>query len=210
MDDTTDRSLLDDLVEHNRTRWHVANSDATSAEAARGLCIIACHDPRLTRLLPQALGIERGDAVLIRIPGAGALPDSSDLLRSVAAAVYLNHCREVLVLGHTDCAIHRVTTSSLLDAMAARGVGRDAVPNDVRHFFGLRTDVRATVLETARAIREAPFIPRDTRVHAAIIDTHTGVLTVFERDDGTRASGSQHNTADAVPVAPALSKPGRR
>jgi carbonic anhydrase len=187
MNDAVHRCLLDDLVDYNRTAWRAADSAPMPAHAARALCIIACHDPRLTRLLPQALGIERGDAVLIRIPGAAGLPDSTDLVRSVAAAVYLNHCREVLVLGHTDCAIHRVTTSALLDAMAARGVGRDTVPHDVRHFFGLRTDVRATVLDTARSIREAAFIPRDTRVHTAIIDTHTGMLQVLERDDRAQA-----------------------
>jgi carbonic anhydrase len=200
MSDAAKRCLLDDLVDHNRTRWRAEDTEAISAQAVRGLCIVACHDPRLTRLLPQALGIERGDAVLIRLPGAGLLPDSNDLLRSVAAAVYLNQCNEVLVLGHTDCAIHRVTSSSLIDAMAARGVGRDSVPGDVREFFGLRTDVRATVLDTALAIRQATFIPGDTRVHAAIIDTHTGMLSVLEREEGPRLPARDVGSGPFLPL----------
>lgn len=173
-------SLLDQIEEHNR-EFKKPAQDPSGAEAARGLCVVSCHDPRLTRLVPQALGLERGDAVLIRVPGAGLLPDSQDLLRQIAAAVYLNGCREVLILGHTDCAIHRVTVSAVIDAMSARGCPRDSVAGDVREFFGLRSDVRATVLETAQAMAAAPFLPADVQVHAAIIDTFTGALSVIER-----------------------------
>jgi carbonic anhydrase len=175
-----EQSELDVMLAFNQARH--AEPAPLPAAASRGLLLVACHDPRLTRLLPLALGIERGDAVLLRVPGAQVLPGSHDLLRAVAAAVYLNGCREVLALGHTDCAIHKVTVSAVLDAMNARGCSRDTLPNDVREFFGLRTDVRATTLETATAIRESHFLPPDLRVHAGVIDTATGHLTVIARD----------------------------
>jgi carbonic anhydrase len=170
---------LDALLDANR-RATPPDGDPGSFVANRHLCILTCVDPRLTRFFPAALGLQRGNAVAVRLPGAAVRP-GSDGLRALAASVYVNDCQEVLVLCHTDCGAARVTPDALRGALRARGVAEAEVPADVGAFFGLVTDSRQAALESARAIRAAPFLPRGLPVHVAEIDIRTGRLTLLER-----------------------------
>jgi carbonic anhydrase len=170
--------LLDEILEANRRAVH-APGDKGTFVANRHLCIVTCVDPRLTRFFGFALGIERGHAVAVRVPGAHVAA-GSDVLRAVAATIYVNDCQEVLVLAHTDCGVARLRAPDVEAAMARRGVARESVTGPVDQFFGLVTDLRDATNETVRAIREAPFLPR-MPVHSGIIDVATGALTLWDR-----------------------------
>lgn len=172
-------ALLDEILEANRARASAA-ADPGSFIANRHLCIVTCVDPRLTRFFPDVLGVERGHAVAIRVPGAH-IRAGSEALRGLAAAIYVNDCQEVIVVAHTDCGVARVTDAELRRVMRARGVTDDAMPQDVSGFFGLVTDVEAAARETVAAIRQAPFLPRNLPVHAVVMDIRTGGLTLIER-----------------------------
>jgi carbonic anhydrase len=172
-------ALLDEILEANKAAT-VTNGDAGSFIAHRHLCIVTCVDPRLTHFFGHALGVERGHAVAIRVPGAHIAP-GSELLRSLAAAIYVNDCQEVLVIPHTDCGVATVEAPEIRRVMRARGVDEGALPEDVESFFGLVKDTRAAALETLEAIRAAPFLPKHLPVHAAMMDIRTGGLTVLER-----------------------------
>jgi carbonic anhydrase len=171
-------ALLDELLEANRKAFH-PDADPGTFIANRHLCIVTCVDPRLTHFFPDAIGVERGHAVVIRVPGAH-IASGSEVLRGLAASVYVNDCQEILVLPHTDCGVARVTDGELRRVMRARGIGDDDIPGDPGAFFGLIGDVEKAALETAAAIRAAPFIPR-MPVHAALIDIRTGSMKVLER-----------------------------
>jgi carbonic anhydrase len=170
-------TLLDELLEANR---HALRSGAVGTfRANRRLCIVTCVDPRLTRLFPDALGVDRGQAVALRVPGAH-LPPGSEALRSLAATVYVNGCEEILVLAHTDCGVTRVRPEDVAETMRARGV--DPTPyGDLGAFFGLVPDQDLALAETVAAIRSAPFLPPGIPVHAALMDVATGRLWVIER-----------------------------
>ena len=172
-------ALLDELLEANRCAA-LSRNESGSFIANRHLCIVTCVDPRLTRFFPAALGVERGHAVAIRIPGAIIRP-GSEALRALAAAIYVNDCQEVLVVPHTDCGIARVTEAELRRVMRARGVVDAAIPADLAGFFGLVSDLDSAVRETVETIRSAPFLPRGLPVHAALMDIGTGALTMLER-----------------------------
>lgn len=171
-------TVLDELLEANRRAFH-PDGDPGSFVANRHLCILTCVDPRLTRFFPAALGVDRGHAVAVRIPGAHVRP-GSEALRAVAASVYVNDCQEVLVLSHTDCGVARVKGDELRRLMRARGVPDADIPEDAGAYFGLLPDPRQAVLESARAIRSAPFLPRNLPVHVGEIDIRTGVVTLLE------------------------------
>jgi carbonic anhydrase len=171
-------TLLDELLDANRRAVQSAG-DPGSFVANRHLCVVTCVDPRLTRWFGPQLGVERGHAVAIRVPGAHITP-GSDVLRALAAAIYVNDCTEVLVMPHTDCGVARLGPEDLRRALARRGVPLDAVEGDLGRFFGLVGDLREATTETVRAIRAAPFLPR-LAVHAALMDVGTGALTVWER-----------------------------
>lgn len=172
-------ALLDELLEANRHHV-VANGDLGTFIANRHLCIVTCVDPRLTRFFPDVLGVERGHAVAIRVPGAHVRAGSEGL-RALAAAIYVNDCQEVIVVAHTDCGVARVTDGELRRVMRARGVADDAIPADVAGFFGLVSSVEDAARETVEAIRTAPFLPKHLPVHAVLMDIRTGGLTLLER-----------------------------
>ncbi len=171
--------LLDEILEANREHA-LTRGDVGTFVANRHLCIVTCVDPRLTRFFPDALGVERGHAVALRVPGARVAP-GSEALRQLAATIYVNDCQEVLVVPHTDCGVTRVTDAELRRVMRARGVADGAIPEDVAGFFGLVGDVEAAARETVAAIRDAPFLPRHLPVHAVLMDIRTGALKLLER-----------------------------
>jgi carbonic anhydrase len=171
-------ALLDELLEANQKAFH-PDADPGTFVANRHLCIVTCVDPRLTHFFPDAIGVDRGHAVVIRVPGAH-IAAGSEVLRALAASVYVNDCQEILVLPHTDCGVARVSDGELRRVMRARGVRDDAIPSDPGAFFGLIADVEKAALETAEAIRATPFIPR-MPVHAALLDIRTGSMKVLER-----------------------------
>jgi carbonic anhydrase len=172
-------ALLDEILAASREH-EPAGEDPGTFKANRHLCIVTCVDPRLTRFFADVLGVERGHAVAIRVPGAHIRP-GSEALRALAAAIYVNDCQEVVVVAHTDCGVARVTDQELRRVMRARGVSDPAIPQDLAGFFGLVTDVEAAARETVEAIRGAPFLPRHMPVHAVVMDIRTGGLKLLER-----------------------------
>jgi len=172
-------ALLDEILETNRQHQQ-ASGEVGSFIANRHLCIVTCVDPRLTRFFPDALGVQRGHAVAMRVPGAHIRP-GSEALRALAATIYVNDCQEILVVGHSDCGVARVTVEELRRVMRARGVQDAAIPEDLSGFFGLVPSVEAAARETVESIRTAPFLPRNLPVHAVVMDIRTGALTLLER-----------------------------
>jgi carbonic anhydrase len=171
--------LLDEILEANRA--HVlTQGEVGTFVANRHLCIVTCVDPRLTRFFPDVLGVERGHAVAIRVPGAH-IRAGSEAMRALAATIYVNDCQEIIVVPHTDCGVARVTDAELRRVMRARGVAEGAIPEDAAGFFGLVPDVEAAARETVEAIRSAPYLPRHLPVHAVLMDIRTGALKLLER-----------------------------
>jgi carbonic anhydrase len=188
-------AILDEILEANRRA--VRSGAAGSFVADRHLCIVTCVDPRLTRFFPTALGVDRGHAVALRVPGAHVRA-GSEALRALAATVYVNGCEEILVLAHTDCGVTRLGGDDVAAAMRARGV--DPTPfGDLGEFFGLIPDQDVALAETIAAIRSAPFLPRGLPVHGALIDIATGRLWVIERGYAAAGVGEGTNSTGEGP-----------
>ena len=62
--------MSDGLIENNRVFLGSAEIGDSPKIPRMGLAVISCMDARLTRLLPEALGIRDGDAAMIRNSGA--------------------------------------------------------------------------------------------------------------------------------------------
>ena len=158
--------------------------------ATRGLCLITCSDPQLTVYLDRVLDLDAGEAVVIRLPGAALPPGGGDLFRAVAAALYVNECTEIIVLGHTECGLSKKTAGDLMSAVARRSGSRNAINGDARDFFGLTSNPRQAVQDTAAALRALPFLPTDVKVHAALFETATGRITVVERGENAPSAAT--------------------
>jgi carbonic anhydrase len=121
---------------------------------ARRFAVVACMDARIVPA--KALGLEEGDAHVIR--NAGGLA-SDDALRT----------QEAIVVGHTDCGVLTFTNDSI-HAKLHDDLGADASDTDCLPF----ADVEAAVRESVAKIAETPLLP----------DTYTERGYVYEVGSG--------------------------
>jgi carbonic anhydrase len=165
----------------------------TSGVEPKGACVVSCWDPRLTR---RFAGWD--ETFVLRVPGA-VLRSGRDLVRALGYAVYVKECAEVIVLGHTGCGLANISAGALADGMRKRGVAREAVAEDLRAFVGAFGDPRQAAQETAAALRDAPELPADLPVHAALMDTAKGSVSVIENGD-TLTRAARGGAGAGVPV----------
>ncbi|MHC4472162.1 MAG: beta-class carbonic anhydrase [Planctomycetota bacterium] len=173
--------LLDEVLEANRAFQSGEPVPRPTSLGEQCLLVFTCMDPRLTALLPRAMGVAPEEMFQVRNGGANLR--EGDAIRSIAATLMLMRASEVFVVGHTDCAMRKATASSFLDGMRRRGVDRSVIQGDVRDWFGGIASERSNALEAAREVRACPVIPPGTPVHALLVDTATGKIEVLERGD---------------------------
>src|SRR6185437_14625682 len=87
---------------------------------ARQFAVLVCMDARIDPA--RALGLEEGDAHVIRNAGGRA---SNDALRSLIISYKLLGTRQFLVIHHTDCGM-LTFTSDQLRGMLKQDTGADA------------------------------------------------------------------------------------
>jgi carbonic anhydrase len=132
----------------------------------RRVAILTCMDARLDPA--KALGLEEGDAHVVRNAGGRA---SGDALRSLAISQQLLGTREVVVIHHTDCGMQTFTNEDLRRRLQTE-LGADASEIDFLPFG----DLEASVREDVATIRASPLVPRDVAVSGFVYDVRTGRL----------------------------------
>ncbi len=163
--------------------------------------VVSCMDFRLTEFLEQALGIHRGDAVMIRNAGNTRTPEDSSVLRSLVAAVLLFEIKEVLVIGHSNCGM-RMSVMQAMERMRERGIPREAFGSrDLRESLGLIPDEAENVRQVVAEITASPLIPKGIPVLGFVIDVETGKLCYV----GGRLPAGEARPPEAP--APAPSRP---
>ena len=131
----------------------------------RKVAVLACMDARLDPA--RALGLEEGDAHVIRNAGGVA---SDDALRSLAISQHLLGTEEIVLLHHTDCGMLTFTDEDFAKKMEVETGTRPEWRT--LSFTDLDEDVRKTV----ERIRESPFIPRTDKVRGFVYEFETGRL----------------------------------
>ena len=174
-----------EVLAHNRRfvqsgAWH---DHAAPGRPAKQLAVVSCMDTRLTRLLPDALGLANGDAKLIKVAGATIVEPYGEVMRSLLIAVAELGVTDVMVLGHTGCGTCGMEASHMLAELEAAGVPRErieqAVAQDPRaaSFLNGFARLEDEVASSVRKIREHPLLPPAVRVFGFVIDIETGELT---------------------------------
>ena len=133
---------------------------------ARRLAVLTCMDARIDPA--QALGLEEGDAHVVRNAGGRA---SEDAIRSLVISQQLLGTREVLVVHHTDCGMLTFTNDQLRERLREH-LGADASGVDFLPFADLEQSVRDDVA----AIRASPLVPDDVAVRGVVYDVRSGRL----------------------------------
>jgi carbonic anhydrase len=133
---------------------------------ARRVAIVTCMDARLDPA--RFLGLEPGDAHVIR--NAGGLV-TEDAIRSLVISHWLLGTQEVAVIAHTDCGMLTFSNDDLRARLRSEA-DADASEVDFRPFVDLRESVR----ESLRAVRESEFLPDSLELSGWIYDVRDGRL----------------------------------
>ncbi|HWH31771.1 MAG TPA: carbonic anhydrase [Egibacteraceae bacterium] len=158
--------LLQNLLAANRD-YADGGHDAMAPVTPRlRLAIVTCMDARL--MPPDALGLQPGDAHIIRNAG-GRVTD--DVLRSLAVSCAVLGVRRIVVIPHTQCGMYK---SEEEIRAAIRDVSGHDGPARL-HEYG---DPEAALRRDVERVRSAPFLPPDVSVWGARFDVETGRITV--------------------------------
>jgi carbonic anhydrase len=137
-----------------------------TGRAAKGLAVLTCIDSRIDPL--AALGLEAGDAKILRNAGARV---TDDVLRTLVLASHLLGVERVMVMAHTDCRMVGESDSDVHEAIRAGGG-----PDTRSLAFQVTDDQDASLREDVQRIRSSPYLP-DVEVGGFVYDVASGRLT---------------------------------
>ncbi|TVY51190.1 Uncharacterized protein LCER1_G007541 [Lachnellula cervina] len=130
----------------------------------RKVAVLACMDARLDPA--RALGLEEGDAHVIRNAGGRAL----DAVRSLIVSQQLLGTREIVIVHHTDCGMLTFTDDSLRTKIRQE-LGKNA---DGLAFLPF-SDVRQSVVDDVKLLEENELL-LDVPITGYVYDVKTGQI----------------------------------
>ena len=149
----------------------------------RNLVILTCMDTRLVNFLEPALGLERGDAKIIKVAGNTVSDGFDSVLGSLLVAVYELKAHTVLVVGHEGCGMLATTGESLCAKMAEAGIDETAI-KELRPYIETWADsikcVEDSTAQSVRKLKECPYLPAYVNVCGCVINPHTGAVSFLE------------------------------
>lgn len=158
------------LLEHNRKYCETFCDGSAAAQPSMQLAILTCMD---ARIMPEAaLGIETGEAHMIRNAGGRA---TDDAIRSLILSHHVLGTREVFVVHHTDCGMKSVSEAALCEKLLDE-TGHDASHIDFHAF----TDPEAALREDVERIRACPYLCGRITVTGFMYDVRTGSFCCTE------------------------------
>ncbi|HUQ40417.1 MAG TPA: carbonic anhydrase [Acidimicrobiales bacterium] len=150
--------VIDELLAANRV-FAAAERPALESRPQRRLAVVTCMDTRIDVL--AALGLELGQAVVIRNAGARV---TEDVLRSLALATHVLGVDTVVVMQHTGCGLAGATDEAL---KARTGADLDFLAID-DHAAALRHDVDV--------LHDTSFLGLVTTIAGFLYDVATGAV----------------------------------
>ena len=140
----------------------------------RRFAVLTCMDARIDPA--KALGLEEGDAHVIRNAGGIA---SDDAVRSLAISHHLLGTQEGFVIGHSDCGMLTFSNDDL------RGILQERQEIDATHLdFQPFSDVPARVAASIRRIRQSGLLPARYELHGFVYNVSSGQLEPIPPDGG--------------------------
>ena len=158
-------TVTDDLLANNEIYAKQFDKGDLPLPPARKVAVLACMDARLDPA--RALGLEEGDAHVIRNAGGVA---SDDAIRSLVISQRLLGTEEIILIHHTDCGMLTFSDDGVKDAILA--------DTGLRPSFALEAfaDADADVVQSIARIKASPFIPTTDSVRGFVYEVETGVL----------------------------------
>lgn len=154
----------DEMLTHAAGRADDLAAPGLSPRPQRKVAVLSCMDTRID-LFPM-LGIERGDAHIIRNAG-GLVTD--DAIRSLAASQRLLGTEEIVVVMHDGCGLCGASEDEFAELLAADGV----LPT---WRLGAFDDVEDTLRNSLTRLRQSPELPARDHVRGFVFNPEDGSL----------------------------------
>jgi carbonic anhydrase len=160
-------SVTDEFLTANKTYANGFTKGELPMPPARKTAVLVCMDARIDPA--KALGLEEGDAHVIRNAGGRA---SDDAIRSLIISNELLGTREFVVIHHTVCGMLTFTNDQLREKLHDE-LGVDASGIDFLPF----SDVAQSVRDDLATLRASALLPKEIPVRGFIYDVTNGTLT---------------------------------
>jgi carbonic anhydrase len=154
----------DDMLAVARSRPQELAAPGLSPRPRRKVAVLACMDTRID-LFPM-LGLERGDAHVIR--NAGGLA-TDDAIRSLSASQRLLGTEEVVVVMHEGCGLHGASEDEYAQELADDGV----LPT---WRLGAFEDIESALAQSVTRLRSSRELPARDQIRGFIFDPESGAL----------------------------------
>ena len=159
---------IDELLARHvagRTTPPTGDDNLLTARPRLRITVLTCMDARIK--LFDVLGLERGDAHILR--NAGGLA-TDDALRSLVLSQQMLGTHEIMVIQHTSCGLENVKDADVAGRLEAQtGV---APPFE----FGGFTDLDESVRTSLERIRACPWLTRRDAIRGFVYDVSTRAL----------------------------------
>ncbi len=158
-------AVTDELLQRNASYAESFSKGELPLPPASRVAVLACMDARLD--VHKILGLEEGDAHVIRNAGGAA---TDDAIRSLMISQRLLGTEEVILIHHTDCGMLTFTDDQV-KAQVQSDTG-------IRPAFALEafTDLEEDVRQSVARIKASPFVPNKDRVRGFVYDVRSGRL----------------------------------
>lgn len=156
--------------------------DEENASHGCKLAVFTCMDTRLVNFLEPAMGLERGEAKVIKNAGNSVTGPFEATIRSLLISIFELGVEEIIVIGHFDCGMSHSNAEALIAKMLSRGISRDAikmVEKDLREWIDNFHHPIDNIRHTVALIRNNPLIPADVPVHGLVVEPSTGELQLI-------------------------------
>ena len=182
--------MIDQIIEYNKDFVAQKRYEKylTDKYPNKKLAVLSCMDTRLTKLLTAALGLENGDAKIIKNAGGLVISAFDSAMRSLIVAIYELGVEEIMVIAHTHCGACHMNYEHFHEQMKAKGVTDETLETirkcgiDLNHWLEGFKDTPESVRQTVKTIRTHPLVPKSIVVRGFIIDSETGLLEeIFEK-----------------------------
>jgi len=157
---------FEQLVAANRVYVAGGGHRPLPVRPARSLVIVTCMDSRIDAF--ATLGLELGDAHVVRTAGARVTPD---VLRSLTLSTHALGTRAVAVIGHTHCGL--LDPDGTLVERLTVIMGREPTDRDWFAFPSAEVAVR----EDCARLGTWADRPDDLAIAGYVLDVTTGALT---------------------------------
>lgn len=178
-------SAIKQVLCHNEkfVKQGAGESFCTGKKPKQRLALVACMDTRLTTMLVSALGLENGDAVIVKVAGAEISNPYDPVVRSLLVAIYELDVREVMIVAHTECGAQHMSCSAMTSLMRQQGITETdfetvkASGVNLDEWLEGFGDTEASVHKSIQVLKNHPLVPSHIDLQGFVIETQTGELT---------------------------------